>query len=607
MSKRIELIGITKLNDCLLKSEYLFPVIKDNDKTPSWDGVIELYKNKDWKMKKSDLFALIDVQVKCNTSSDVYSEQINFSIKKTDLKNYLRGGGVIFFVVRMSDYDNYRIYYETLTPLKLKRYIKNMKNRKSLSILLKTFPKENVEEFTDIFFNFSNDMNKQPSDSILSMNEFEKIRPTGFDSFSMHYHGIQHKNPVDFFLDNEVTIYARHSVANISMPIELMRFTEASHDVNLPIIIDNIEFYSKFRLSHSKDGVKLIIGNSFSFLYPKEEEKAIFNLKFQGTLSQRLKDTKFILALLKSKYFTIGGTEPHDLQLGNIFEGDDFNAYFTYYEEYLTYLSDIKKVLSILNVKEEIDLKNISDKDDEMLKIIISSILHDNHKNLKITGNVETSVFRKNIKICIISLAVLIEKQKDRNYRLTNFFKDYNYVTIQMTSSKVSFHASLFLVLTEDDFLTLSNINYDLIYNSFLKLEANEALFSHTMDFILRMLRAYDKSKKQILLETSLKILDWAQGIDTFTDNEIYLLNKIQILKRMRKLQNSEISQLLDIITVSKNDKILTGTYLLLENMVMAGYHFKRMSENDQNEFKGYPINIFWESTPFISEDKIIT
>jgi hypothetical protein len=438
-------------------------------------------------------------------------------------------------------------------------------------------------------------MNKQPSDYILSMNEFKKVSPVGFDSFSMHYHGIQYNNPVDCFLDKEVTIYAKHSVANITMPIDFMKFIEASHDVNLPVLIDNVEYYSNFRLSHTKEGVKLIIGNSISLFYPKEEEKAIFNLKFQGTLSQRIKDTEFVLALLKSKNFTIGGTEPRDIHLGDIFDGDDFNNYFKYYKEYLAYLLDIKKVLSVLKVNEELDFKNISENDDEIIKIIISSILHNNHKNLKITGKVETSVFRKNIKICNITLAVLIEKQKDGNYKISNFFKDYNYVTIQMTSSKELFNASLFLVLTEEDFLTVSNIDYDIIYNSFLGLEASEELFSFTMIFILKMLSAYDKSNNPKLLETSLKILDWAQEIDTFTNKEIYLLNKIQIFKRTRKLIDSEISQLLAIISNNTDDKILTGTYLLLDNIAMADYHFKKMSENDQNEFKNYPINIFWK------------
>jgi len=133
MSKRIENIAINKLNDCLLRSAYLHPDIKDNDKTPSWDGFIELYKNKDPNKRKSNLLARIPVQVKGETNLDILSEQITHNIKKSDLNNYLKDGGVILFVIRISDYDNYRIYYENLTPLKIKLYIKSMKNKKSIN------------------------------------------------------------------------------------------------------------------------------------------------------------------------------------------------------------------------------------------------------------------------------------------------------------------------------------------------------------------------------------------------------------------------------------------------------------------------------------------
>jgi len=63
MSRRIELFGIVKLLDCLLRSPYLIPNINDNDKIPSWDGFVEVYKSKELNKKKSDLLARVPVQV----------------------------------------------------------------------------------------------------------------------------------------------------------------------------------------------------------------------------------------------------------------------------------------------------------------------------------------------------------------------------------------------------------------------------------------------------------------------------------------------------------------------------------------------------------------
>ena len=162
----------------------------------------------------------------------------------------------------------------------------------------------------------------------------------------MHYQGVQYKHPMDYFLENEATLYAKHTIADVSIPVGIIKSAEFGQNINSPILIENTEYYSSFRLSHFKGGHKIILGNSVSFIYPKSNEKAIFNYKIQGTLSQRIKDTEFVLELLKNKYFAVGGDNPHcfnfgmaeiDLNLDNFIEDN---------KKYLSYLIEIKNVLS---------------------------------------------------------------------------------------------------------------------------------------------------------------------------------------------------------------------------------------------------------------------
>jgi len=183
-------------------------------------------------------------------------------------------------------------------------------------------------------------MKKQPSDKFLSLNEFIKIHPDGFDSFTIHYQGVKYKHPMDYFLEHEVTVYAKHSSADISIPVDLVKMTEFGQDFNAPVLIENTEYYSNYKISHSIEGIKIIIGNSVSFLYLKDNKKAIFNIKFRGTLSQRIKDTEFIIALLKNKYFSIEGDNPHNFNLGTVEETIDFNEKIEDYDNYLEYLND---------------------------------------------------------------------------------------------------------------------------------------------------------------------------------------------------------------------------------------------------------------------------
>ena len=134
MSVIIEKRAIIKLLDCLTKSEYLNPDIEVNDKTPSWDGHVELYENNKMNKKKIDLVKRIPVQVKGKSNPEITSEYINQNVEKSDLENYIKHGGIIFFVVLMRDHDNYQIYYDNLTTVKIRRYLKLMEDKNSLSI-----------------------------------------------------------------------------------------------------------------------------------------------------------------------------------------------------------------------------------------------------------------------------------------------------------------------------------------------------------------------------------------------------------------------------------------------------------------------------------------
>jgi len=54
--------------------------------------------------------------------------EISHPVNIDDMNNYLNDGGVIYFVVYIStDGVNKKIYYQTLTPVKLKSYISEIK------------------------------------------------------------------------------------------------------------------------------------------------------------------------------------------------------------------------------------------------------------------------------------------------------------------------------------------------------------------------------------------------------------------------------------------------------------------------------------------------
>ena len=94
----VELLGVPKVKELLAKSDYLRPNIKDNDREPSWDGDVEVYKKAGNVHGKADLIIRVPVQVKGHCS-DRQPETVSFSAEVSDLNNFLNAGGTIFFVV----------------------------------------------------------------------------------------------------------------------------------------------------------------------------------------------------------------------------------------------------------------------------------------------------------------------------------------------------------------------------------------------------------------------------------------------------------------------------------------------------------------------------
>ena len=78
-------------------------------------------------------------------------------------------------------------------------------------------------------------------------------------------------------------------------------------------------------------------------------------------------------------------------------------------------------------------------------------------------------------------------------------------------------------------------------------------------------------------------------------NKNINTLNYLQTIKRERLLSIDEIRHLCDITedaNASEQEKI--GAYLLLDNKISAEIHFEKLTAQEQENFKQFPISAFW-------------
>lgn len=102
----------------------LFSYIQTNDRTPSWDGEVHLHK--DDTDSKDTLQGRVPVQVKGRNVAKVSQTPFAYNIKVSDLRNYLRDYGCIYFVVAMNAQGQTKIYYKSLTVVAIKNILKNL-------------------------------------------------------------------------------------------------------------------------------------------------------------------------------------------------------------------------------------------------------------------------------------------------------------------------------------------------------------------------------------------------------------------------------------------------------------------------------------------------
>ncbi|MCL2509225.1 MAG: hypothetical protein FWF05_08625 [Oscillospiraceae bacterium] len=120
----IERLATTEVKKRLALCTGLSPFISEGDKEPSWDGNIYVYPNDN--CRKAELIAKVPVQVK-GKKKQINADTLNFSFSAevSDLNNYWRDGGAMYFVVLINGSDSF-VFYKSLLPLDLQHILKNI-------------------------------------------------------------------------------------------------------------------------------------------------------------------------------------------------------------------------------------------------------------------------------------------------------------------------------------------------------------------------------------------------------------------------------------------------------------------------------------------------
>ncbi|MBR6523547.1 MAG: hypothetical protein IKT39_02935 [Clostridia bacterium] len=590
----IETLSISAVKNSIVMCEYLSQFIAENDKEPSWDGAVYVYGNKN--KTKENLKGRMPVQVKGTACDDFSKDDVSYSMSTVDLRNYLYDGGCILFVVYVGNMGlTNKIYYAELTPIKLRQLLASAGEQSSKVVRLKAFPSDNNKKAT-IFLNCLQNCQKQASfkeGKLLSLEELEKQGL--LESVVITFSGVGVDDPQMALSDNEVYLYAKVKGSSIPQPIDaILEKMHTRQTISADITIDGKLFYTEYDIIKSADKVILRYGESFTIRFSSPDQPSEIKYKNSDKIRVLAKDLDFMLSYLdKGTYQIDGVSQSFDREGADLTNFDIEKA-----KEQLSLAKNVVKLLDLLNCQDDINVNDMEAEDWRNLYRLITAFID----KQPVSGLKNDLPPVCCIKIGNLSFALYIKKCKgmdEGKYELFDFFKNEFDVVLENKKGE-KLPISQFYFLHANDFLTLNNIDFDVLLPSFQKVKHHYDTYNRATLFLLELLLAYDKAngkRREKIIEVCNKFSEWiCQSPNDEFDYEIKTLNRLQVIKRQRKFTLDEIGVLYGLVeNSSTREDSRVGAYLLLDQQQAAEIHFAKLPEEEQNNFRGYPIYHFWK------------
>ncbi|MCD7823897.1 MAG: DUF4365 domain-containing protein [Oscillospiraceae bacterium] len=590
----IENFAVNAVKDCIFTSELLSPFISDNDKEPSWDGNVYIYKNK--RKRADDIIGRVPVQVKGTEKDVLTKKEISFQMEISALNNFLKVGGTMLFVVYVQNPDKgkqRKIYYAALTPVALRALIPANKVKGKKSVRLKEFPSDKGK-IADIFLNFYEDVKRQDSFSNAKLQTIEELKQSGqLEGLDIYVSTFGNDSPEDVVLNNDVYLYARMKGCAIPQPIDvLVSEMSVTRVVKASVTVGENELYTEYRVTKRKDNVSIQIGSSLSMIFPKNGELPSMNYKEAKTLRALAKDLEFILLYMDTGKFYIG----EKCFLFDYENVDQSNFDVEKQKARLEYLKEVVEVLDSLGYHGDLDLCKLTPEDDRNLRFLVTTLVEKKHK--KNLGFKTPRVVK--MKVADISFAIYIEPCGDEEYGIYDFFRTELQVAYEFDGEE-KLPISQYALLNADDMCKLTNLRAEVFLPSFQKQPRHKDTMNRANLFLLELLKAYDMSvqKRQDLLDSAISFAEWIQTADdSELDKRIRRLNYLQTIKRKGAVNDIEKEEL---YSMAEDESCLedckTAAYLLLDIQPLAQRHFNRMPEQEQRAFREFPIYHFWKES----------
>lgn len=556
--------------------QHLVAQIPTGDKVPSFDGYITIHKDKS-KGKKSYIND-IPTQVK-GTMVENFSETRSYPLELADYQNYYRRGGCLLLVVEISkkDVNATKIFYKQLLPVDLKEIINLHGKQKTYSVRLR--PLDETDLYT-VCLKMGNQMRKQNT-VLLETNQYKH------KDFQQHIFTSLTYDP------------KRDSISDI-MQHDFIHFG-LKDNIQYPIGKGKIEAIAIETLQSVKVGEQV-----HNFKVMTKSNPPMHTWKIEDTILFSFDEDK------KNLSYTVNATSLKNLivvynflvevfQSGKIeFNGFKADINIDEHKEALEqivqtrdFFVSVEKTFEELGVSKEREFGVDFDQVINKMDLLQDMLVNQDYEGINISD--------KQPSFCTVdigNIAILLFFNPQAERKFINPFKeriDVAYSYQNNENGKIT-DISPFLLLSDDLLKKASNLEFDVMKESLLKMELEDFVFRPVNDFILRCINAYDSTSNKELLRLPLELLnERKRNFEEETNYIISELNFLQISYRMNgKLNNEEFQRALKLKQkagdLSDNNELLFGVAVLMESFREAEHYFLNLNDQTRSFYETLPI-----------------
>lgn len=591
----LEKIATSAIVSTISQTETLSGFINDGDKEPCWDGNVYIHENA--KHSKKNI-KRIPTQVKGKAvKRKAVKDIIKYQVQYDDLHAYMMDGGTLFFVVYIEKDTGavLQIYYADLLPVRIMDMLKQSKN--SYSIAFKRFPSDNKKKI-EVVLNVYNESQRQASYAGKRLPTIEELSKKGvLESVSFHFTHVGKKispSTIPQVMEGKaLTMYANITGNPIGIPVEKYENITSvitCQTFDKTIYVNKVAYYDQYRIIFSASDAKMIIGKCLTMTTPLFTEGnetlplTTIKIKVEGTLQEQIKGLEFIQAL-----FNNNGYEIEDTHIPIHIKEKGFDKRIQEFSNRLNWLKNIHTLLTNMHVQKDFEINCLSENEEKNLNYFISAM--GERKPVREEGKKIHSL--QLLKIANIALGIIYVKHANGYCYMYDYFGNH-FEVYYKDGDKIT-RISQFADMTMDDFLKYDNVCLSIIVEDFKLLPLSEEIVDEANLLMLEMIKAYDQSQNEDLLDAAKQINEWLQEDTGLIEQEICIINACQIKVRRNQLCYRDKATLFTIAEKSEDINCRAGALILLGDIEEVNKIFSSFSKEEMQQFINYPIYALYQ------------